>query len=222
MKTFDAMWEQIHQEQDWGKYPPEEVVRFTARSFYRADRAGTRLLDMGCGSGAVCWYLAREGFDVYGYDGSSTAVSKAQQRLKEEQLKAQVIVADAAHTSYPDAFFDGIIDSAMICANPVVGIQAILKEVQRILKGGGRFFSCGLFKIDMSGYGTGELLEPHTYREMTVGPLAHRGTVHFFDEDQIRKLWGQAGFKNLQIDSLERTDRGGTMTVKYFMVAAEK
>ena len=222
MGTFDKIWEQIHQEQEWGKYPPEEIIRFTARNFYRSDRPATKLLDMGCGTGAICWYLAREGFDVYGYDGSKTAVAKARQRLLEENLKAEIIVTDAANTSYPDEFFDGIIDSAMICANTADGIRSILKESCRILKKGGRIFSSGLFKIGMSGYGTGEMIEPHTYREMTEGLLAHRGTVHFFDENQIRDFWKLAGFKNIQIDSLERTDGGAAVTVKCFMVAAEK
>ncbi len=38
--------------------------------------------------GAHTWYLAREGFDVYAFDGSKSAVAKAAQRLEKEHLKA--------------------------------------------------------------------------------------------------------------------------------------
>jgi hypothetical protein len=74
----------------------------------------------------------------------------------------------------------------------------------------------------MTGYGTGNRLEEHTYRELTRGSLAHRGTVHFFDERQIRELWNEAGFGKIAVDSVTRTDRGCTQTVSFFMVEAQK
>jgi len=222
MASFDGTWEQIHQEMEWGKYPSEEVVRFVARNFYHKNRSETRLLDAGCGSGAVSWFMAREGFDVYAFDGSATAINKARQRMEQEGLSVSLSVCDAVHLPYANDFFDGIIDSAMISANTLEGIGAILQELHRVLKKGGRFFSSGLFKVGMTGYGTGEKLEEHSYREISEGSLAHRGTIHFFDEQEIRSLWHQTGFKIIHIDSLDRTDLGGTNKVGYFMVDAEK
>lgn len=222
MKTFDDMWEQIHNEQEWGKYPSEEIIRFVARNFYKRERANTKLLDAGCGSGAISWYLSREGFDVYAFDGSDTAIKKAKKRMCDEQLNVSFNVYDAANTEYEGDFFDGIIDSAMIYANTIQGIKAILKECHRILKPGGKLFSTGLFKVGMSGYGTGEKLEENTYREVTEGALAHRGTVHFFDEVQVNSYWKDTGYKNITIDSVDRTDCGGKVRVSYFMVTAEK
>jgi len=222
MGSFDKIWEQIHREQDWGKYPSEEVVRFVARNYYRKDRAAIRMLDAGCGTGAISWYMAREGFDVYAFDGSQTAIKKAEQRIKDEGLQAKLTVGDALNMGYDSDFFDGVIDSAMIYANTVANIKAILKECQRVLKKQGKLFSTGLFKVGMTGYGSGEKLEGDTFRELTEGSLAHRGTVHFFDEQQIYDFWSEAGFKNLKIDSLARTDRGGTQKTRYYMVEAEK
>lgn len=222
MKVFDEMWEQIHQEQEWGKYPGEEVIRFVARNYYGTERSATKLLEAGCGTGAVTWFMAREGFAVSAFDGSKTAVGKARARLKEEGLDADVLVGDAAAMPYPSDSFHGIVDSAMICANKVEAIRTILRECFRVLKPGGKLFSTGLFKIGMTGYGTGEKLEEHTYREITEGALAHRGTVHFFSKDEIVELWSEAGFKNLKIDSLDRTDRGGSVEIGYYMVESEK
>lgn len=222
MGSFDKIWEQIHREQDWGRYPSEEVVRFVARNYYRKDRAAIKMLDAGCGTGAISWYMAREGFDVYAFDGSQTAIRKAEQRIQDEGLWANFMVGDALNMDYASDYFDGVIDSAMIYANTVVNIKAILKECHRVLRKKGKLFSTGLFRVGMTGYGTGEKLEENTFRELTEGSLAHRGTVHFFDEQQICTLWTEGGFRNIKVDSLARTDRGGIQKICYYMVEAEK
>ena len=222
MKSFDATWEKVHIAQEWGKYPSEEVIRFVARNFYSKVRNQVRILDAGCGQGSVTWYLSREGFDVFAFDGSQTAIAKAKERLDKEGLKANFFVGDALNFEYDNAYFDGIIDSAMICANRTAHIKVILKECFRVLKRGGKIFSTGLFKIGMTGYGCGKKIEEHTYKDIDKGNLAGIGTVHFFDEEQIKALWTEAGFDDIKIDSLERTDRGGNTTVSYFMVEAQK
>lgn len=222
MKSFDEAWEELFQKQDWGKYPSEEVIRFVARNFYGKKRVEIKLLDIGCGTGACTWYMAREGFDVYAFDGSETAVRKARQRLREEGVSAKIAVSDAASFPYPNAFFDGIVDSAMLCANRLDSVKAILRECFRTLKTGGKIFSTGLFKRGMTGCGTGEKLEENTYRGITEGNLADRGTVHFFSQDELTALWTEAGFKNILIDSLERTEGGGSSSIGYYMVEAEK
>ncbi|MCX7748443.1 MAG: class I SAM-dependent methyltransferase [Clostridia bacterium] len=220
MNTFNAIWEEVHQNQEWGKYPSEEVIRFIFRNFKNKKQA--KILDIGCGAGAVTWFLAREGFDTFAFDGSETAVQRAAKRISEEGLKAKIDVFDAAKTGYEDEFFDGIVDSAMLYANNVQGIKAILKECCRVLKKDGKIFSTGLFKVGMTGYGTGKRLEEHTYYNIEEGPLAGKGTTHFFDLDQIISLWQEAGFKNMIIDSVDRSDLGGSFKVSYYMVQAQK
>ena len=222
MESFDATWERVHRNRDWGKYPSEEVIRFVARNFYSRNRSTVKLMDAGCGTGAVTWFLAREGFDVFAFDGSETAVMKAERRLRSEELKATLMVGDAINLEYEDLFFDGVIDSGMICANTVENIKKILRECHRVLKVGGKIFSNSLFKVGITGYGSGKKLEEHTYQNIEVGNLANIGTIHFFDEEQIRTLWTEAGFSKIEIDSLERTDLGGVNKVSYFMVEAEK
>jgi ubiquinone/menaquinone biosynthesis C-methylase UbiE len=216
------MWEQVHSEVEWGKYPSEEVIRFVARNYYRSNRETVKLLDFGCGTGAVTWYTAREGFNAYGFDGSETAIKKAKIRMQEENVYADLTVADAGHLPYEDKFFDGVIDSAVIYANRIEQIPGILQEVYRVLKKGGKIFSTGLFNKDTTGFGTGENLGNNTYRELTEGCLSHRGTVHFFTIDEIKELWENTGFKDIKIDKFKRTDNGGESTVGYFIVEAEK
>ncbi|NFN92761.1 class I SAM-dependent methyltransferase [Clostridium botulinum] len=222
MKTFDEKWEQIHSEMEWGRYPSEEVIRFVARNYYNRNRKNIRILDFGCGTGAVTWYLAREGFDAYGFDGSETAINKAKIRIKEENVSADLRVADAGMLPYNDGSFDSVIDSAVIYANNVSQISHILKQIYRVLKCGGKIFSTGLFNEETTGFGTGEKIENNTYRQLSKGCLANRGTVHFLTIDEIYKLWKMAGFKNIKIDGVRRTDSGREDIVSFYIVEAEK
>src|SRR3989338_11176865 len=87
--SWDKTWEKVFSSKEWGKYPPEVLVRFVARNYYAApDRSKIKILDLGCGTGAATWYMAREGFSVVGIDGSKTAIKIARRRFKAEKLKA--------------------------------------------------------------------------------------------------------------------------------------
>lgn len=68
----------IHSTQEWGRYPSETVIRFITRNYYKAEREKIKILDFGCGAGAHTWNLAREGFDEYAFDGSKSAMDKAE------------------------------------------------------------------------------------------------------------------------------------------------
>src|SRR5262249_61470196 len=93
--SWDPVWEDIFRSSDWGKYPPEELIRFVARNYFRApDRKQVKILEVGCGTGANVWFAAREGFDAYGIDGSPTAIRKAEQRFQKEGLTATWKVGD--------------------------------------------------------------------------------------------------------------------------------
>ena len=53
MKSFSEEWEKIHSTQEWGRYPSETVIRFIARNYYKTEREKIKILDLGCGAGAV-------------------------------------------------------------------------------------------------------------------------------------------------------------------------
>lgn len=221
-KTFDSVWEKIHSETPWGKYPSEEVIRFVMRNFGRRNRSDCRILDLGCGAGAVAWFLTREGFTTFAFDGAFEGVLKAKSLLAKDGYDAVICQADAGMQPYHDGSFDAVIDSAAITANTTFGIKTILDECFRILKPSGRLFSTGLFRDTTTGYGTGLSIEKSTFRQITHGPLADIGTVHFFDRAEIERLWQHAGFTGLKIDTLDRTGDGGSFHVAFFMAEAAK
>ena len=68
---WDPIWEEVHRSCEWGQYPPEELIRFVARKFAKADDRGkVQLLELGCAVGANIWFLAREGYSAWGIEGS--------------------------------------------------------------------------------------------------------------------------------------------------------
>ncbi len=222
MKSFDKRWEEIHAEREWGKYPNEEIIKFVARNYYKKDRGNTKILDAGCGIGAVAWFLSREGFDTYAFDGSKSAIERAENRFQKENLKCNFEIQDALNITYSEETFDAVIDSAMIASNTSTNVITILKNFNKILRKGGKVFSTALFEVGMYGYGTGEKIEEHTFRNIEKGNVANIGTIHFFDRNQIIDYWTQGGFKNIKIDYITRTDFGGETEVRYFIVEAEK
>lgn len=219
MKSFDETWEIIHASQEWGKYPSEPVIRFVARNYYTKDREKIKILDFGCGGGSHTWYLAREGFDTYAFDGSKSAVGKVKARLDEEGLKAKLRVCDAVELDYMENFFDCVIDSATIYANKYNNIRIMYQEIYKMLKSGGKIFSI-CFTTGTTGFCTGVELEKNTFCDITKGCLEGRGIAHFYDFDEINDLFNMIGFKNVVIDTLRYMDRG--CIVEQFLIQAEK
>lgn len=200
--AWDACWEKIFSEREWGKYPSESVIRFMAKYFYKApDRSAVKVLDLGCGTGTVSWYCAREGFTVFGIDGSATGVRRAQERFAREGLKGEFRVGDITELPYADGSFDAVIDGFAMAANDRESHAAILKEVRRVLKPGGLFYS--IFPdVDTTGYGSGVTLDRYVQKNLTVGPFAQEGTIYFFDEDEIKRQ-----FQGFTVESLEMLRR---------------
>ena len=55
------------------KYPHDDIVSFMLRN-YREDKEKIRVLDLGCGTGNNLTFLAKEKYDYYGIDYSTSAI----------------------------------------------------------------------------------------------------------------------------------------------------
>ena len=128
---WDKGWDKIFSKTEWGKYPSEELIRFISRNFYaEPNRKDIRILEVGCGIGANLWFLAREGFNTFGIDGSQIAIEQAKSYLAGEGLVADIQKGDAMYLPYPDLTFDAVIDVECIYANSLVDSEKILNEVK--------------------------------------------------------------------------------------------
>lgn len=198
---WDPVWEAVFQKQEWGKYPPECVIRFVARNFYGVpDRHRIRLLDLGCGPGACTWFMAREGFDVCGIDGSATAIDRAQKRLSHEQLQADLRVGDFTSLPWPDNSFDGIIDNAALYANPLEATKKVMQQVHRVLKPGGLFLSL-CFSDRTWGYGAGPCVETGSFSHVEEGPMEGKGFCRFAGRAQLQDIYSPLGIVGLETNA---------------------
>jgi len=220
MKSWDANWEKVFQSQEWGKYPPEELIRFVAKNYYSAaDRSKVHFLDLGCGPGPGAWYLSREGFSVKGIDGSATAIDRARKRFSSEGLAGEFTVGDFNKLPYNDGEFDAVIDLAAIQHNPMANIREVISEASRVLKKGGLLFLMMISKCAY-GDGIGREIEPGTFTDINEGPAAGKGTIHFFSEQEIRQLL--ANFKIISLELSMRSLDAQKHWHKSFVVVAQK
>lgn len=218
-RSMDEIWNEIHKEREWGGYPSEHVIRFVARNYYANNRAETRILDFGCGGGSHTWYLAREGFDTYAFDGSSFAVENTKRKLEREGLHADIRVSDGLDIGYENAYFDAVIDNVCIYANTLQNIKKMYANTYRVLKSGGKLETV-CFGKETFGYGMGREIEAGTYTDIPDGPLHDRGVSHFYGKEDLEKVLTETGFKEIIVDMILYTDNG--KTVQQYVAQAVK
>lgn len=220
--TWDPQWEKVFTSRAWGVYPPEELIRFTARHYYgTADRSAVRILELGCGPGPIVWYLAREGFTVSGIDGSPTAIAQARDRLIAEGLTADLRVGDflELRSFYRPTYFDAILDITSLQHNRYSAIERTIENAYQALRPGGRFF--GLMLAEGSwGFGAGQEVEAGTFSGVEEGPLTGMGVTHFFTEAELRSLL--APFHDVSIDYSVRTLCSQSHWYKHWLVEARR
>ncbi len=98
-----------------------------------------RVLDFGTGTGRHTVYLAKMGFEVYGFDWSEASVRVANRELARQGLSANLRVWDMTETPLPyaDSFFDGVIGVRVLHHTYAEKIRRIALEIERITKVGG-------------------------------------------------------------------------------------
>jgi SAM-dependent methyltransferase len=218
--TWDPVWEKIFQERDWGKYPPEHVIRFVARNFSgTVARSEVRLLEIGCGPGANLWFMAREGFSVSGIDGSSTAIQRCRERLAAEGLSADLQVGDFARLPWPDHSFDAVVENVSLGANPWTAIQRALQEVLRVLKPGAPFLS-SFFTERTWGYGQGNMIESDGFVNLSEGPLAGKGFCLFLTRAKVPALFND--FSGTNVERISYTLDGEQHLIEQFVITCRK
>jgi len=218
--SWDPVWEAIFAGRTWGRYPPEHVIRFVARTFADSpDRRSVPLLDVGCGPGACSWFMAREGFAVSAIDGSPTAIELLGARCAAEQLTVDARVGDFVALPWPDGHFAGVLDNASLYSNRFAEARRAVEEVLRVLRPGGWFHSAS-FTDRTWGYGTGRQVEPGGFTDITEGPLAGTGFALFLGRARLEELF--AGFVDHRIERTSYTLEGGERLVEQWIVTARK
>lgn len=104
-----------------------------------------KILDAGCGGGRNLVYFLQNGFDVYGIDPNTNAITAIQQlaqSLAPNIPQGNFKVAAAEDIPFGDAEFDLVLCSAVLhFAQSKAHFEAMLNELWRVLKPGGYFFA---------------------------------------------------------------------------------
>lgn len=116
----------------------ESIVSGMAAHFEQVFPAGSRVLDVGCGSGRDMALLCALGRDAYGIDASEPLITLAQQYHPD--LTGRVAVGTLPDSTVPfDGQFDGVLCSAVLMHVPLAQQPAAIDFVRRCLKPGGSF-----------------------------------------------------------------------------------
>jgi 2-polyprenyl-3-methyl-5-hydroxy-6-metoxy-1,4-benzoquinol methylase len=88
MKNFDKSWDLEYSKGNaLNEYPFDFIVTLTFKYFGKVKNKGSvKVLDVRCGAGNNSEFFAREGFDVFGIDGSDTAIKYTKERFKNKGL----------------------------------------------------------------------------------------------------------------------------------------
>lgn len=96
--------------------------------------SGTKVLEVGCGTGRTACYLAGLGCDVTALDRNEAMIEQAKRRSRLTGVSLRIIQADAASLPFPDATFDVVFVESVTAFTK--GSSA-LREYQRVLKPSG-------------------------------------------------------------------------------------
>ena len=121
--------------QSWSAEMYDHNVRFVsdlggAVFDWLAPQAGERVLDLGCGDGALTVRIAEAGASVFGVDASNSFVDAARKRGLDAQL------GDGQKLDF-DAEFDAVFSNAAL--HWMTASNAVASGIYKALKPGGRF-----------------------------------------------------------------------------------
>lgn len=215
-------WDKLFQRKLWGKYPCEELVRYISKTFKKKNKTNIKILELGCGTGANIFFLAKEGFSTYGIDGSKTALKFAEKYLISEKLKAKLSLGDIIKLPYKSNFFDCVIDIECLYSNLIEDTKKILIEVHRVLKKNAVFFS-KTFATGISGQSSGipYAEEKFTFKKIPQSPLySDYGVIRLTDEKNIKNIYSL--FDEINYDYIIRTQNSRKDFIKEWIIKAKK
>ncbi len=154
---------------------------------------GSRVLDIGCGTGSTLIRAIERGWDVVGVDISPSAIDITRQRLSERDLDCDLKVLDISDIGMDIGKFDLIICHYVLGALDSQSRSSAAKNIMKILNNGGSLILEDLASGDVRE-GKGTLIEERTY-------IKGNGIVqHFFEKEEIENLFPDLDKNDLRID----------------------
>jgi len=126
------------------RFPNEELCRFFGRNFFalkKKDRKKIKILETGCGTSGNLKMISEEGFSAFGIDISKEAIDLSKNLFFKKKLKGNFQIGDFTLMPYKNNFFNCIVDLFSSCSLDRKNGEIFIKEIGRILKKNGKFFT---------------------------------------------------------------------------------
>jgi len=148
------------------------------------------VLDLGCGAGRHCVFLAKKGFDVVGVDVSASALKIASEWVKKERLTNVAFVKGTmTNISFRNHCFDAVISVSVIHHAIKQDIVKTIAQVYRVLRNNGILLA-NLASVKDPRYGAGEKVEARTFRILEAFEEKRFEELHhFFTKHEVSKLF---------------------------------
>jgi len=98
--------------------------------------AGARVLDVGCGDGALVCAMALRGAEASGVDPDPAMLAAARSRAAKAGVRATLLEGRIERLPFPDASFDVVASVTVLCF--VSDAAGAIQEMARVLRPGGR------------------------------------------------------------------------------------
>lgn len=194
----------------------------------------TRLLDLGCGSGALSHEMAGQGYKVVGVDINKSAIEQASNQHKErEDLELSFLARDSANEGgldLPCAPFDLVVCQLVISV--VGGInerkQLLLNAWNALAPGGSLFVSAsGISDAINPQYGQLYLQDaPLTGEDYTYFSRDNKGDIlyetHHFSVPELQSLLEVVGFCQVTIETIREASSRRPDQAAYFHYATAR
>ncbi|HYW40730.1 MAG TPA: class I SAM-dependent methyltransferase [Terriglobales bacterium] len=121
---------------------------------------GSKVLDIGCGTGHLAGELMRRGYEAWGVDFSDAMVRYAREHYDADRFQ----VGDIERIPFPDNSFDGVMSLGVM--EYLSADEPALREMWRVLKPGGRAVIttpssiCPFYYMDRAAVKVGSLARP--------------------------------------------------------------
>ncbi|MBI5787911.1 MAG: class I SAM-dependent methyltransferase [Candidatus Schekmanbacteria bacterium] len=174
---------------EWGTEP--SIVGRTALKYLNGGNHH-RILDVGCGYGRDCFFLASHGFEAVGLDISTVALSLGEDWKKRENVpNVQFVCSHINNHPFSENSFSAILIYNFMQLIKTQERQKLAADFFRLLQPGGLLIQA-VFSTNEEGYGCGEPLEKNSY------PTGGGRLRHFFDRQEIEKLFRAFTFLHLE------------------------
>jgi 2-polyprenyl-3-methyl-5-hydroxy-6-metoxy-1,4-benzoquinol methylase len=167
-----------------------------------AGRGEGRLLDLGCGDGALAARLARQGAAVRGIDPAPAAIERA--RAAHPEIDWSLPAPDG-RLPFPDAAFDVV--TCVHVLEHVADVQTLMSEARRVLASGGLFCATVPYHGRVQG-----ALTALTSFERHFDPL--EPVLRFYTARSLRALLEAFAFERV-----ETAARGGAPLRRHTLIA---